>query len=292
MQLIPHAERALVHILELDSGDNLRADCPPGTQRLVQLFADVVDALGNQVACELALRLGTENLLRGGNGGFGRRAANFGGGLRFGLRDLGFGHLCASRDKVLDPGLGFGGHSLGLGFRAGDDVLRLAFGGVAFALIFGQKLCRLVLKFAGFVELALDTRRPVIERLRYHSMHAEIAKDADEQHEGNGNPGFRLHQHGYEPFSASATAAATVFSLGASPIRRSTIARVASSAMLRTLPIAACLVAAIVFSASANLVLSSFSSVLRRASASAACRSRVSFAMACARLRASARAFS
>src|SRR5262249_44163024 len=191
-----------------------------------------------------------------------------------------------------DPGLGLGSHSLGLGFCAGDDVLRFAFGGRTLSLVFGEQLRSLVFKLAGLVELSLDARRPVIERLVDHSMHAEIAKNADEQHEGKGHPGFRLHQHRYEPFSASATAAATTFSLGASPIRRSTIARVASSAMLRTLPIAACLVAAIVFSASASLVLSSFSRVLRRASASAACRSRVSFAIACARLRASARAFS
>src|SRR5262245_53965017 len=51
--------------------------------RLVQLLADVVDALGDQVARELALGLGAENFLRSGNGGLGSRAANFGGRLRF-----------------------------------------------------------------------------------------------------------------------------------------------------------------------------------------------------------------
>src|SRR5262249_43273595 len=146
-----------------------------------------------------------------------------------------------------DPGLGLGSHSLGLGFCAGDDVLRFAFGGRTLSLVFGEQLRSLVFKLAGLVELSLDARRPVIERLVDHSMHAEIAKDADEQHEGKGHPGFRLHQHRYEPFSASATAAATTFSLGASPIRRSTIARVASSAMLRTLPMAACFVAVMGF---------------------------------------------
>src|SRR4249920_1268703 len=250
----------------LDSGDNRVLGrirrltlCQPGNARLVQLLADVVDALGDQVARELALRLGAENFLRGSDGGIGSRAADVGGGLRFGLCNLGFGHLCAPRDKVLDPGLGLGGHALSFGFRAGDDVLRLAFGGLALALIFGQQLRRFVLELASLVKFGLDARRAVIERLCDHPMHAEIAQQADEQDEGKGNPGFRLHQHGYEPFSASATAAATVFSLGTSPIRRSTIARVASSAMPRTLPMAACLVAAMVFSASASSVLTSIS---------------------------------
>src|SRR6478735_1043415 len=260
--------------------------------RLVQFLADVVDAFGDQIACELALRLGTENLLGCRDGCFGGRTTNVGSSLRFGLRDLGFGHLRAPGDKVLDPDLGLGGHTLGFGFRAGDDVLRLAFGSLAFALILGQQLRRFVLELASLVKFGLDARRAVVERLCDHPMHAEIAQQANEQDEGKGNPGFRLHQHGYEPFSAAATAAATVFSLGALPIRRSTIARVASSAMLRTLPMAACLVAAMVFSASASFVLSSLSRVFLRASASPACRSRVSVAITCARLRASAKAFS
>ena len=48
-----------------------RLDCV----QLVQLLADVVDALGDQVACELALGLGTEDLLRRSDGGFRSRAA-------------------------------------------------------------------------------------------------------------------------------------------------------------------------------------------------------------------------
>src|SRR4026208_976449 len=69
-------------------------------------------------------------------------------GLRFGLCDLGFGHLCSPRDKVLDPDLGLGGHALGFGFRAGDDGLCLAFGGLALALIFGQQRRRFVLELS------------------------------------------------------------------------------------------------------------------------------------------------
>src|SRR4029078_13244451 len=256
--------------------------------RLVQLLVKVFEACVDQIAWELPLRLGTENLLGCRDGCFGGRTTNVGSSLRFRLRALVFGHLRAPGDKVLDPGLGLGGHTLGFGFRAGDDVLRLAFGSLAFALILGQQLRRFVLELASLVKFGLDARRAVVERLCDHPMHAEIAQQANEQDEGKGNPGFRLHQHDCESLSASAT----VFSLGALPIRRSTIARVASSAMLRTLPMAACLVAAMVFSASASFVLSSLSRVLLRASASPGCRSRVSVAITCARLRASAKAFS
>ena len=56
-------------------------------------------------------------------------------------------------------------------------------------------------------------------------------------------------------------------SLGAAPVSRSTIAPAASSATPRTLLMAACLPAAIAFSASASLTLSASSIFLRAASA-------------------------
>ena len=68
-----------------------------------------------------------------------------------------------------------------------------------------------------------------------------------EEDERDGHPVFRLVQelhHDDQPFSASETAASTALSAGALPVRRSTIALVASAAMVRTLAMAACLVAA------------------------------------------------
>ena len=85
---------------------------------LVQLFADVFDALGDQLAGELAFGFRAEDFLGGGNGGFGSGAADVGGCLRLGLGDFGLGHLGASGDEILDLRLGLGGQPLGFGFGA------------------------------------------------------------------------------------------------------------------------------------------------------------------------------
>src|ERR1019366_10214588 len=68
---------------------------------LVQLVADVVDALGDQLAGELALGFLGEHLGGGGEGGLCRGATHVGGGLRFGLGDLDLGHLGAPRNEFL-----------------------------------------------------------------------------------------------------------------------------------------------------------------------------------------------
>src|SRR5215510_6283390 len=98
-------------------------------------------------------------------------------------------------------------------------------------------------------------------------MGAQIGQDAQEDHECNGHPSFRIAQQFHCLFrqllSASLTAATTVVSAGAVPISRSTMALAASAAMLRTFAMAACLVPAMTFSASASLALSCFSSFLR-----------------------------
>ena len=93
-------------------------------------------------AASLPLVSCAEDLLGGGDGGFGGGAAHVGRGLRLGLGDLGLGHLGAAGDEFLDLGLGLDGEPLGLGLGAGDDLLRLALGLVALALIVGQQLRR------------------------------------------------------------------------------------------------------------------------------------------------------
>src|SRR5262249_62072441 len=116
-----------------------------------------------------------------------------------------------------------------------------------------------------------------------------------EDDECDRHPGFRITQqfHGSRYLlRTSATAASIALSAGALPVSRSTIALAASVAMPCTLAIAVCLVPAMVFSASANLTWSWSSSFLRVDSASAVCLSRISLAIDCARLRASARDFS
>src|SRR5262245_23291767 len=111
-------------------------------------------------------------------------------------------------------------------------------------------------------------------------MNAQIGEDAQEDHERNGYPSFRIAEQFHCLFrqllSASLTAAITALSAGVVPISRSTMALAASAAMLRTFAMAACLEAPMIFSASASLALSCSSSFLRVAAVSAACLSRIS----------------
>ena len=113
--------------------------------RLVQLLADVLDALGDQSPASLPLVSAVRIFSAAATAASAAAAAHVGGGLRLGLGDLGFGHLGAAGDEILDLGLGLDRQPLGFGLGAGDDVLRLAFGGLPLALIFGQQLRRLVL---------------------------------------------------------------------------------------------------------------------------------------------------
>ena len=84
----------------------------------------------------------------------------------FGLGDLRLGHLGAAGDEFLDLGLGFGGDTLGVGARAGDDAFGFLLGVAAAALGFGEHCLRLFLQPACLVELGLDAVGAVVERLR------------------------------------------------------------------------------------------------------------------------------
>ena len=66
------------------------------------------------------------------------------------------GHLGAARDEFLELGLAFGGEPLGFRTRRLDDALRLALGGLALLLVFGEQRGGFVLEAPGLVELALD----------------------------------------------------------------------------------------------------------------------------------------
>ncbi len=183
---------AVLHIVKMYIGENslpdvLFQDCGTGLLRqsgpqsaqareLVQLLADVLNAFGDQFACQLALRFRGEDFLGGSDGGLCGGTTHVGGGLRFGLGDLGFGHLGAAGDKIFNLCLGLEGKPFGFGLGTGNDVLRFAFGGLPFALIFGQQLGGLVPQATCFVEFCLDTRRAVVQRLSKRAVHAEITE--------------------------------------------------------------------------------------------------------------------
>src|SRR5262249_26447199 len=184
--------------------------------------------------------------------------------LGLGLGDLALRQRGAARHQVLHPGLGFGGNPLGLGLGAGDDCFRLAVGFAALALILAQQSCRFLAKPGGGVELSLDARRALVEPIEHQLGYSEIDQDADEDEESDRDPELgcgeeREHRCTYR-FKAASTACSTTAPVGVVPISRSTIAAAASTAMPRTLAIAAVLVASMLRSASAILVLSSASS--------------------------------
>src|SRR6516225_6607216 len=258
---------------------------PDEKRLLIQLFPHVLDTFGDQVGGGFASGFLGEHGGGCGDRGFGRR---------LGLGDLGFRHLGAAGDEFLDLGLGLGGEPLGFGLGAGDNFLRLILGFVALALIVSKQRGGFVFKLLGLVEIGLDAASALVKRFGDHAMNADVAKPGHEQDEGQRHPkfGFMQQFHGVHRFKALATALATAVTLGAEPDSRSIMARAISSAIERTLAMAACLVAAIDISASATFVLSSSSSCLRVASAAASWRSRVSLAIDCARARASASAFS
>ena len=88
------------------------------------------------------------------------------------------------------------GEPLGLGLGAGDDLLRLALGLVALALVVGQQLRGLVLELLGLVEFGLDALGALVERFRDHAVDAEIAEQAEEHEKAQRHPEFCFMQHG------------------------------------------------------------------------------------------------
>src|SRR5262252_7461533 len=229
---------------------------------------------------------------RGGGGG-----TDVGKRLRFCLRDLGLRHLGPAGDEFLDLGLGIHGHALGFTAGVGDDRLGYLFGLALLAPIFGQYPFGFLAQFEGVVELGLDTGAAIVERLEQQVRHPEPNQDNSEDHKRDRDPGFRCvneidHRGPLQRLMAASTAAAATAIDGAFPVRRATMAMVASCAMLCTFAMAAVLVAAIVCSAAATLAWSVASADLRLASASALTLSRVSAAIANARARALANSLS
>src|ERR1700681_3867347 len=262
------------------------------TTESVQLFANCRNALGQQLVGDLALHRLRQDGGSGSDGGVGRGGAHIGQRLGFGQRDLVLGGLGAPRDKIFHLGLGFGCDPLGVGPRASDDVLGLAFGAGAAGLVFGEQLGGLCFEAARVVELGLDTLAATIERLQHGAVDAEIREYAHQDDEGDGDPEFRFGEHQSYPFKDASTALFTDLPSGSTPVSRCTIAAAASAAMPRTFFIAASRVAAMVFSASASLCDSRSSSVLRSISDAALSFSRVSLLIACARERAAASSLS
>src|SRR5262249_44717729 len=141
---------------------------------LIQLGLRVADALADQVVGDFALHGLTEHFFRRGDRGLGGGGAHLGDRLALGLRDLLLRHLGAARAALLGLALGLGRDPLGLGARAGDDLLRVLLGLPAFLLRLGEDRLRLVAQLTGFVELLRDAIAAIVERLDRRLVHAEL----------------------------------------------------------------------------------------------------------------------
>src|SRR5262249_9144395 len=152
--------------------------------------------------------------------------------------------------------VGCGGKPLCLCLGAGDDRLRLVLGFLLLATICGKQRLSFRLEPARLVELCLDAFPPVVDTLEQELVRPEITEHADEDDKGDRDPELGFNHWLPQRLSALLMAAAPSPPAGAMPVSRSTIAPAASPAMLRTFPIAADRVPAMVFSASAIRALS------------------------------------
>ena len=102
----------------------------------VQLAANVLNALGNQIAGDRTLDRRRHDRRRGGHGGFGSGCTDIGNRLALGLGDLAFCCLGAAGNEVFHLRFGFSGDAFGIGLGAGDDVLSF----ISTTMVFGTPL--------------------------------------------------------------------------------------------------------------------------------------------------------
>src|ERR1700677_3028972 len=200
------------------------------------------------------------------------------GGLRLGERDFRLCLLGAAGDEFVHSNGRVVRQRSGLGARVGDDRggggLRLG----GFLLEAREQRDRFRTQFGGLREFVGDRLAARVETFQDRAMDAEIAEQAKENDEAGQNEKLSAEFHLQAPVPRDfvvSTALAITPESAARPIRRSTIAAVASFAISATFDIACARVAAICASAAASLAANSSSSALRLASASAASLSRV-----------------
>ncbi|MGY4499080.1 hypothetical protein ACVWYH_003011 [Bradyrhizobium sp. GM24.11] len=71
----------------------------------------------------------------------------------------------------------------------------LAFGRGTARLVVGEHLGGLLLEARRVVELGLDAVGAMVERIHRLLEDPEIAKQDHQNHEGDGDPGFRIEEH-------------------------------------------------------------------------------------------------
>src|SRR4029079_19243250 len=125
-------------------------------------------------------------------------------------------------------------HPFGLGLGFGDDRFGFALGLALLALVFGEEPLCLLPQAPRLVEFGLDADAALVERVEDLLVGAGIEQHAEEKHEGDRDPEFRLFDRFHRPasyrLSASATAASTVLPVGVVPTSRCTMVAAVSTA--------------------------------------------------------------
>src|SRR5437870_1437267 len=283
------------------SNDGRNKKISPGARPGLDQFCDGVcliqarfhrgDRFFDELGAFGAFRCGFEEFGCRSNGDIGRDHADILHRLLLGLADL----LLGLPDAALQRLGELAARLMRIGFRLlareRHDGLRILLGLGALLPVFIEKRLSFLAQLLGFGQFLGDARRTVIEHRCNLRWHLQIDQQRHEEHEGDGNPGFRFSKHVQFPCALATALAASVL-VTLVPMSWLTMSAAISVASSVTLASAFVRAAWMVFSAAAILPASSPSSLLRSLSTSAESFPRVSCAMACALLRASASAFS
>src|SRR4051812_13281797 len=205
----------------------------------MQLRAHFVEAAAEKVLAGVASQTLAQHRFRDPDRGVGRSGPDLGGGLRFSLGDLGLGGGRAAGHEIGHPLVRLLRRALRFLAGAGHDGLSLSLSLLPAAAIIVEHLRGFLAQAASLVEFGLDALAALIESLEQGPAAACVNDDSDEDEKGDGDPEFRLFEHGCpQAERVRSSVASTAARSGAWPVSRSTMAVAASAAMPRTLAMA------------------------------------------------------
>src|SRR5262245_22903396 len=236
---------------------------PGSIEPLLQAGDRVLDQLGGL----LALGLGSDDALGGGDSKIGGGGADVLDRLGLGLGDPVIGHAGATLHHVGKLLARVGRIGLGIGAGAPNDLLGFLAGLAALRLIFREQHLSLLAQPTGLVEVLADALGAAVEHAGHRARQLGAEHQEQEQKKGDQCPEGGVHQRACSRWAR--IAALTSAGPGVRPIRRLTMSPTTAVVMPSTSPIALLRVSAISRSAAAILATIASSTRLRSASTSA-----------------------